>query len=199
MKEKFGFIVLLLISITCFSQNAYKETYYYFQNEEITKAKFESFDERKTYKRVVENDSSTTKHIYFHKNVGKLDSIQFNQIQMLLTKIIGPEFKQNKKTILHIYRKGNNHIYADSKYKSYWNWIKNNSNEYQAFLIGSKDSDIKVDKKRHIFVDQYDLLETLFFKNSEFNINHLLIKPTSEIYIYSGIDDILNVLDWSVD
>ena len=36
-------------------------------------------------------------------------------------------------------------------------------------------------------------------KSSAFEINHLLIKPDGEIYIYYGLTNILDVLDWSVD
>lgn len=191
--------LIFLISITCFSQNFNKKTYYYFQNNEITKTDFDSLDNRRIYTRIIENDTSIIKNIYLHKNIGKLDSIHLRQITMLLTKIIGSEFNQEKKTILHFYSKNDKNIYRDSKYKKYWKWIKNNSSRYQSFLIGTKDSQIKPNKKKHIYLDQYGLIEKLFFKSSDFEINHLLIKPNGEIYIYFGLNDILHVLDWSVD
>ncbi|MFD2823940.1 hypothetical protein ACFS5M_09680 [Lacinutrix iliipiscaria] len=192
-------IIIFLISINCFCQNSNKKTYYYYQNNEIDKTVFESIDNRKYYTRKIENDSSIIKNIYNHKNIGILDSIKLKQITMFLTKIIGPEFNQEKKTMIHLYRKNNKNIYKDSKYKRYWKWIKNNSDRYQSFLIGTKDSQIEPNKQKHIHFDNYDLLEKLFFQSSQFKINHLLIKPDGEIYIYFGLDDILNVLDWSVD
>lgn len=191
--------LIFLISISCFSQNFSKKTYYFFQNNEITKAEFESLDDRRIYKRKTENDSSIIENVFLHKNIGKLDSIQHHQISMFLTKIIGSEFNQEKKTMIHLYHKNNKNIYKNSKYKKYWKWIKNNSNSYQSFLIGTKNSQIEPNKKNHIYLDQYNLLEKLFFQSSDFKINHLLIKPNGEIYIYFGLDDILKVLDWSVD
>ena len=101
--------------------------------------------------------------------------------------------------MIHLYRKKDDKIYEDSKFKKYWRWIKNNSQRYQAFLIGSKDSQIEEDNEQHIYLDNYNLLESLFFKSSAFEINHLLIKPDGEIYIYYGLTNILDVLDWSVD
>lgn len=191
--------VLILFSITCFSQNLNKKTYYYFENNEISKTVFESFDNRKFYIKKIKNDTSFIKNVYNHKNIGILDSTHLKQITMFLTKIIGSEFDNTKKTMIHLYRENDKIIYKDSKNKRYWKWIKNNSNNYQSFLIGTKDSKIKSNKKKHIHLDYYNLLEKLFFQNSEFKINHLLIKPDGEIYIYFGLDDILNVLDWSVD
>lgn len=191
--------IIFFISITCFSQDLSKETLYYFQGNQITKTEFESFDNRKIYTRTIENDSSSIEKIYLHKNIGKLDSIQLKQVTMFLTKIIGSEFNQEKKTMIHLYRENDKNIYSDSKYKKYWKWIKNNSKRYQSFLIGTKDSQIEPNKKKHIYLDQYDLIEKLFFQSSDFKINHLLIKPNGEIYIYFGLNDILHVLDWSMD
>jgi|TARA_B110000259_G_C13849821_1_gene336306 hypothetical protein len=191
--------IIFLISITCFSQNFSKKIQYNLKNDKITKAEFESLDNRKIYIRTIENDSSIIKNIYLHKKIGKLDSIQFHQITMFLTKIIGSEFNKEKKTMLHLYRNNDDNIYKDSKYKKYWKWIKNNSNRYQSFLIGTKESQIEPNKKNHIYLDQYNLIEKLFFQSSDFKINHLLIKPNGEIYVYFGLNDILHVLDWSVD
>lgn len=100
--------------------------------------------------------------------------------------------------MIHLYR-NNENIYKDSKYKKYWKWIKRSSKQYQSFLIGTKDSQIEPNKKNHIYLDKKNLIEKLFFKSSDFKINHILIKPNGEVYIYFGLNDILHVLDWSVD
>ena len=189
--------LIILVSITCFSQNFSKKTQYYFKNNEITKAEFESLDIRKIYTRIIENDSIIIKNTYPHKNIGKLDSIQLHQIRMLLKRIIGSEFNQKKNTMIHLYK--NKNVYKDSKYKKYWKWIKKNSNRYQSFLIGTKDSQIAQNKMNHIYLDRKNLIEKLFFKSSDFKINHLMIKPNGAIYVYFGLNDILQALDWSVD
>ena len=191
--------LLFLISIVSFSQNSNKKTVYYFQNNEISEKEYEAFDARKIYTTTNATDSSQIKTIYLHKNNGKLDSIQLQQIRMFLTKIIGSDFNQEKRTMIHLYSKNGKSVHDDSKNKKYWKWIKKNSNRYQSFLIGTKDSQIEPNKKNQIYLDQYNLLEKLFFKSSNFNINHLFIKPNGDLYIYFGIDDISRVLDWSVD
>lgn len=182
-----------------FSQSNKKPVYFYFDNQEISKKEFEKLDERKIFIKEIEKDTAIIRNVYLHKNIGKLDSVQHYQINMFLQKIVGEDFSVQKKTMIHLYNKNDAKLYKDSKFKKYWKWIKNNSDRYQAFLIGTKDSQIEEDKKNHIYLDSHNLLKNIFFKNSDFEINHLLIKPNGEIYIYYGLNDILNVLDWSVD
>jgi len=49
--------------------------------------------------------------------------------------------------MIHLYSTNDVNIYKDSKNKNYWKWIKNNSNGYQSFLIGTKNSNIELNKK----------------------------------------------------
>ena len=197
--KQISILFILFFNLLTFGQKIQKLTYFYFENQQISKQHFEELDSRKIFIKEIENDTSIIKNIHLHKNLAKLDSVQHSQINTFLKKIIGNDFKVNKKTMIHLYRKKDDKIYEDSKFKKYWRWIKNNSQRYQAFLIGSKDSQIEEDKGRHIYLDNYNLLENLFFKSSDFEMNHLLIKPDGEIYIYYGLTNILNVLDWSVD
>jgi len=192
-------LFILLFNLITFGQKKQKLTYFYFENQQISRQQFEELDSRKVFIKETENDTSIIKNIHLHKNLAKLDSVQHSQINTFLKKIIGNDFKVNKKTMIHLYKKKDDKIYEDSKFKKYWRWIKNNSQRYQAFLIGSKDSQIEEDNEQHIYLDNYNLLESLFFKSSAFEINHLLIKPDGEIYIYYGLTNILDVLDWSVD
>ena len=192
-------LFILLFNLITFGQKKQKLTYFYFENQQISRQQFEELDSRKVFIKETENDTSIIKNIHLHKNLAKLDSVQHSQINTFLKKIIGDDFKVNKQTMIHLYRKKDDKIYEDSKFKKYWRWIKNNSQRYQAFLIGSKDSQIEEDNEQHIYLDNYNLLESLFFKSSAFEINHLLIKPDGEIYIYYGLTNILDVLDWSVD
>lgn len=197
--KKFFFIIITLVSVNSYSQFLDKPHRYFFQNTEVSKTEFESYKSSKTYTRKVEDDAAITETLYLHKNIGKLDSLQHQQVTMFLSKIIGSDYKANKKTMIHLYRKEGTQIKKDSKQKKYWKWIKSNSKEYQSFLIGTKNSRINPEPENHIYYDSYDLLEKLFFKNSDFEINHLLIKPNGDLYIYFGLDDILNVLDWSTE
>ncbi|MBU2949747.1 hypothetical protein KO493_03435 [Tamlana agarivorans] len=191
--------LVFLISVACFSQNFSKKKQYYFQDNLITEAQFKSLDKRKIYTKTIENDTLRIEQVYRHKKIGKLDSIQFHQINMLLKKMVGTEFNPEIKTMIHLYSNNDKAIYRDSKNKKYWKWIKTNANRYQSFLIGTKTSRVEPQAKNHIYLDQYNVLERLFFKDSEFKTNHLLIKPDAEIYTYFGLEDISYVLDASID
>lgn len=198
MKQSIS-ILVLFFSFVAFSQSHDKPTYSYFENQQINKAQFAKLDERKTFLKEVVTDTALLVKAYQHKNIGHLDSVQHAQINLFLEKIIGKKFNPNRKNMIHLYSKNDYKIQEDAKFKKYWKWISNNRDRYQSYLMGTKASQIKADKKNHIYVDSYDLLGNLFFNKSEFDINHLLIKPTGEIYIFYGMDNILSVLDHSVD
>ncbi len=182
-----------------YGQQNKKPTYFYFENQKISKKQFKQLDKRKVFIKEIENDTALIKTSFLHRKKAKLDSVSHTQINTFLNKITGSNFNIENKTMIHLYRKNTKELYKDSKHKKYWQWIKHNSHRYQAYLIGTKMSGIQEDKANHIYLDNYDLLENLFFKDSDFEINHLLIKPNREIYVYFGLTDILNVLDWSVD
>ncbi|MFV9550076.1 hypothetical protein [Algibacter sp. PT7-4] len=195
-----AFIIFIFISInSIFGQNSDKEVYYYFEDEKISKSYFETLNKEKIYTKKIENDSIIIQNIYLRKKVKTLDSVKLQQVKMLLTKIIGSDYSPEIKTMIHLYSKNNKKIFEDTKRKHYWRWIKRNSKRYQSFLIATKDFGIITDKKNHIYSDEYNLLENLFFNKSNFKINHLLIKPNGTVYIYFGMNDISSALDWSID
>ena len=190
------YIGLILILFGCRSQKSgEKEEVYVFQDKEISRAKSRSFRPIEYFKMKSENDSLITYNIFPRKSIGKLDSLELEQVRTLLSKIIGSEFDPGKKAMIHLYSNNEANIYVDSNYRRYWNWIETNSQSYQAFLIGTKDSQIVPDSD-HIYIDEYNLLEHLFFKQSPFQTNHFLLKPDGEIYTYFGVQDILTVLDF---
>jgi len=191
-------LAVLLIAMTFTANSQTKKIIYLYNKLPITEAEFKSLDERKSYTKVMENDTAIIKSSYPHKVIGKLDSLQHVQINTYLEKIIGKDFDKNKMTIIHLYDQNNEKIANDANHKSYWNYIKKNSKKYQTFLIGTKDSELQNDPKKSIYLDFEDIFKNIFFKDSEFALNHLFIKPNGDIYIYYGIDDILYVLDLSV-
>ena len=192
-------LFIILFSLMVFSQNNTKPVYIYLDNQEVSKEQYKQLDVRKFYTKEIEKDTAVIRNIYLHKIIGKLDSVQHVQINMFLQKIIGANFSVKKKTLIHLYNKNGDQLHNDAKYKKHWQWIRRNSDNHQAFLIGTKNSQIIKDVENHTYLDSYNLLHKLFFKKSDFEINHLLIKPDGKIYIYYGIDNILTILDWSVD
>ncbi|PWH84276.1 hypothetical protein DIS18_07000 [Algibacter marinivivus] len=192
-------ILIIFITLVSYSQQNKKPIYFYFENKKISKKQFKSLAKKKVIIKTIENDTAIIKSSYLRKKITKIDSVSHTQINTFLKKIIGKDFNIENKTMIHLYRKNNNKINKDSEYKKYWQWIKRNSHKYQAYLVGTKTSGIEEDKANHIYLDNYNLLENLFFKDSDYEINHLLIKPNREVYIYFGLTDILGVLDSSVD
>lgn len=168
-------------------------------NKPISRLKVLSLSKRENFVKETENDTAVIKQILPHRIIGKLDSVQHGQLNMFLEKILRTKFDRNKKTMIHLYRKNDGQIQKDSEYRKYWKWIGSHSDDFQAFLIGTKFSEIKEDPGNNIYADPYDQLENLFFRESDFNLNHLLIKPDGTVYVFYGLDDILGVLDWSVD
>lgn len=146
----------------------------------------------------IDTDSGIVRQVLHHKKNIVLDSIDYQQVKNILFKIIGSGFDEKKYTMLHFYNKNNSKLKKDIDYKRYWKWIRKNSDHYQAFLIGTKDSHIQSNKNENVFLDSYDFFKNAFFSNSISDLNHLFIKPNGEIYIYYGIEDILSALDWSV-
>ncbi|MXV38672.1 hypothetical protein GO491_08305 [Flavobacteriaceae bacterium Ap0902] len=195
-----NYITLLIITIstaTLFGQNLNQDTLYYFQNAPITKIQFDLLNPSKTFTKTIKSDSALIQAAYLHKNMGHLNAPQYKQLSETLSNIMDSEFDATKNTLIHLYR-SDEQIYQDAEYKKYWKWIDRNEDSFQSFLIGTKNASVTPDSKRHIYLDENNLIEKLFFKNSDFTINHLLIKPDGEVYIYFGLNDILEVLDLSV-
>lgn len=196
MKKKL-LVAFMFYSFMTFSQSKEK-IYLINENEKVSKQQFEALDKEKIYFTKIKNDSSIISIANSRQKIIQLNPSQQSQISLYLDKIIGVNYDSTKKTMIHLYRK-NQKIGNDSEYKRYWSWIESNSNKYQAFLLGSKNSKIVENSKKHIFLDNDGLFENSFFSKSDFEINHILIKPSGEVYVFYGMEDILNVLDKSVD
>lgn len=190
-------LAVLLIAMTFTANSQTKKIIYLYNKLPITEAEFKSLDERKSYTKVMENDTAIIKSSYPHKVIGKLDSLQHVQINTYLEKMIGKDFDKNKMTMIHLYSQNDERIKKDSRLDRQWKYVRKHSKELQAFLIGTKDSQIEKKPKHHIYLDTNNVFKNFFFKDSNFSINHVFINPNGDIYIYYGLDDIVNVLDWS--
>lgn len=197
MKSLYLIASLLIFGIS-YSQK--KDTIYIdFDGKKVNRLQFEGLDQS-NMRIVIHDFTFPIKKIAFSKkNIGNLDSIQASQLNMYLQKIIGPNFDKSKRTFIHLYKNNDKQIKHDSQNQKYWAYIKNSQDKYQSFLFGEKNSDIETDSKNHIYVDDYGLIEKLFFKKTEYNINHLVIKPSGEIYVFYGTANILYILDASID
>lgn len=197
MKFISTFLLFLVFSNT-YSQKL--DTIYISQDsKKISKSEFYALDDSKI--RVVINNvvAPPLKTAYSPRNVGMLDSIQASQIGIYLQKIIGSDYNKTKTTLIHLYQKNDEQIKDASESKEYWSHYKNKKDKYQAFLLGGKNSGVVKNQKKHIHVDEHNLIGNLFFKTSNYNINHLIIKPSGEIYTFYGTSDLLYILDYSTD
>lgn len=190
--------ICLFSSLILFCQNKKTIQYIDYNGKEVTEEQFNSYDKTKVFERIIENDSILIKKIFLVKVIASLDSIQLQKLNNFLTETLENRFDKNKNTLIHLYNQNNNKIYKDLKNKKYWKYIKSISGEFQSFMIGTKNSQINEDKNLGIYIDKNDLLYDSFFKDFGFQINHLLIKPNGDIYIYYGVEDIIYVLDHSI-
>jgi hypothetical protein len=190
-------IVFLTLLVSSLSVGQIKKEVIYITSDSkiLTENQFRSLDRNKLRISRFENDTIIINEIMFRKIVCRLDSNEHEQINLFLTSTIGSEFDRNKNTIIHVYRDNNDDILKDLKNKIYWKWLKKKSKEYQSFLIGTKMFAVKTFKKRRTYIDKYDFLENLFFRNSISEINHLYIKPNGEVHIYFGEKNLMYVVD----
>lgn len=190
-------IASLLVFGMCYSQKN-DTTYIDLDGKKVNRIQFDALEQSNI--RVVIHDFpfKLTKIAFSKRNVGQLDSIQTSQISMYLQKIIGPEYDKSKKTLLHLYKQNSEQISEASKEKKYWSHYKDRK-EFQAFLLVSKSSGMVKNEKKHVYSDEYGLIENLFFKKSKYDINHLVIKPSGEIYIFYGTSNLSYILDYSLD
>ena len=198
MKKTLILVSILLFTQFLLCQNKKEIIFMNVNDEVITRKEFKSFDKKRSYITEIENDTALIKKVSSRKQLGLLDSVKHRQVKIILSKIIGSEFNGNKNIMIHLYDSNTAKIKDDIENERYWSWIKKNSHKFQSYLIGTKNSKINVDSENHLFLDQYDILKNLFFRNSKFLINHLFIKPNGEVFIYNGEEDILFILDWSV-
>ncbi|SDR66310.1 hypothetical protein [Christiangramia echinicola] len=196
--KKFYLLIILIITIKSNSQSVQKHTYLDNYNNKLTSEKFNELRTKNvTIQKTHKKDISIQKILYKQKVV-ELDSIQLNQIQQLLEKMTNNSFSETKNTMIHIFE-SNNEIYSESiENKRYWRWIKTNRKRIQAFLIGSRDSNIVTNSKKNTYVDGLDILKKIFFTDSRFKINHIYLEPNGTVKVFYGYDDILKILDYSV-
>ncbi|TQD39787.1 hypothetical protein [Haloflavibacter putidus] len=198
MNRFYLMFVFLFIVAKSFAQEK-KEIFYLVSEKQIlTEQTYKTLDQRKIFTKTVENDSTIVTEIFPRKNTAQLDSTQHQQIKMFLSKIIGKDYNPEKNTMLHLYSDNTEKVKNDLKHKKYWRYIRKNKRKIQAFLIGTKNSGIQANPKKHLYHDPYNLLHNLFFKDSEFKMNHLCIKPNGEVLIFYGLESNLHALDWSV-
>ncbi len=198
MKTYFIHIFSLLFFIAGFGQEKKKIRYMVPDQQVLSEKVYKSLDQRKIFTKTVENDSTIVTEIYPRKNTAQLDSTQHQQLKMFLSKIIGEDYDPEKNTMLHLYSEKTEKINKDIEDKRYWRYIKKNKRKFQSFLISTKNSGIQANPKKHLYHDPYNLLQNLFFKDSEFKMNHLCIKPNGEVHIFYGLESNLHALDWSV-
>lgn len=196
--KKFYLLIILIITIKSNSQSVQKHIYLDNYNNKLTSEKFNELRTKNvTIQKTHKKDISIQKILYKQKVV-ELDSIQLNQIQQLLEKMTNNSFSETKNTMIHIFE-SNNEIYSQSiENKRYWRWIKTNRKRTQAFLIGSRDSNIVTNSKKNTYVDELDILKKIFFTDSRFKINHIYLEPNGTVKVFYGYDDILKILDYSV-
>lgn len=126
---------------------------------------------------------------------GKLTQAENEQVRLIIEKIVGKNIDSNKVISIHLYKKYDKKLKHDIKYKRYWKWIKKNPNKIEGYLIVNKDSGIKQNPEKHVFIDSYNFFYNTFFSNSKLDYNHIVFKPDGNYKLYHGNYDNLGVID----
>jgi len=192
-------LIIFILTIQQANSQSKKNTIYIDQNNKVIPyEEFKSFNKKHIYVKDFVNDTIKAKQVFFRKNLGSLNTKQHQEVIEILTNLIGSYYDPNKNTMIHYYAKDGEAVLKGLYNKKHWSWIQKNSKKYQSFMIGSKNSGIPKNNKVHIFIDSQDFFNKLFFSKSDFEVNHIFIKPNGEIIVFYGDDDILMILDWSV-
>ncbi len=190
-------ILLFVSSLQIANGQTYIKTIYHNEyGEEITSEESAEANPYQYYLKVVETETYIIKTLQSRKHEVQFDSIQFVQLKLFLKKITGEDFDERKNTMIHLYRTDD--LKNDDQNKAYWNWVHEHSESLQSFLVGTKNSGITAKPKKHVYLDEYDMLDKLFFKGSDYDLNHLYIQPNGTIFFFYGMDDISAALDSSL-
>ena len=166
-----------------------------FKGNYISEKKINSFLQDGFFSKTFENHATIDHKLYINTYDGKLTPTEYIQVKLMIEKIVTKEIDSNKTIVIHLYNKNDKKLLHDIKYKRYWNSLKKHPNRIESFLIGNNDSDIISNLKNHVYIDSYNFLVKSFFKNSELDFNHLVLKPDGTYKLYLGNYDILVILD----
>lgn len=198
MQLRFKFIsilITLLVSFSLLSQNNVKKTIYLFNNKEITQSEFNKLNLNKFFIKETEFDSIIVKDIRLNKILVNLNDKEKESFFKFIEKNTNKKFNKQKQTLIHFYSLKERIPKNDPNFRSYKNWLQDNSSKYQSYIFLKPNSE---KNRKRIFIDKDNFIENLFFSKSPFDINHIFINSKQEIYVYYGIEDLLFVLDWSV-
>jgi len=185
-----------LFSTFCHSQ---KDTVYTdLEGKKISQKEFYKLDDTNISIKIHDFTTPIVKSAYSVRRVRQLDSTQLFQINMYLEKVIGSKYNKTKINVIHHFRSSGNEIKEACNDKDYWLRLKTVlKQKYSSYIFGEKNSGVIKNSKKHIYIDEYNLIENIFFKKSDYNINHIVLKPSGEVSVFYGTSDLLYVLDSS--
>jgi hypothetical protein len=195
--------MLKYIFIFCFTavltaQTKRDTTLYKYGNIYMQEAMFNKLNPYKVYVIDFVTDSTVTKEAFSRNVEVELDSLQFIQIKTHIAKLTSQKYNPNKTAIFHLFSGDTNEANKIFHNERYWNFQEEHNFPVQSFILSEKDVALKDEPSNFFYLDERQFLEKLFFKNSIFNINHLIIKPDGNMLLIYGIQDIGYPLDIAV-
>lgn len=190
------FLFTCFVSTNVFSQNAKKVVKYVdLKGNYISEKKYISYLQDGFLSKTFENYATIDHKLYMNTYESKLTPTEYVQVKLMIEKIVAKEIDSNRTIVIHLYYKNDKKLLHDVKYKRYWNSLKKHPNRIESFLIGNNDSGIISNLEKHVHIDYYNFLDKTFFKNSELDFNHLVLKPDGSYKLYLGNYDTLAILD----
>ena len=141
------------------------------------------------------NTKITVYHPSNNISHGKLDNTQKTQVLSLLDKISNSKINRKGKIVLHFFKNETSDLKSTIENKKYWKWVRKNTNAITSLVLIDKDLDIKTNPEKNIFKDEYDIVNRIFLKHSDYSTNHIILHQDGSFNIIYGKYDIIRILD----
>ena len=159
----------------------------------ITKEEYKTARDFEFSKEKIKTDTSTIYKLKSKRAYGFLDEKNKILLFSILDKLSTETTNINTKIFIHNFNRNEKRLKTAINNDCYWHYVENKHDNCTSFLLTNKPDTKK--KNSRTFYDEKKLIHQLFFSFSEFEVNHVIIKPTGEFTIYYGTYDICHILD----
>lgn len=192
VKKQIQILLFLLLFLNGYAQKK-KTVYINADSIIITKKEYKAANNNLFSKEKVTTDSLITNRLKSKRAYGFINAEYKKLLFSILDKLSNETTDRNSKIFIHNFSNLKKPLKKAKKNKCYWDYLNANQKKYTSFLITSLPS-LKT-KKNRTFYDEKKIIQQLFFSFSDYEINHVIIKPNGEFTIYYGDYNMCYILD----
>lgn len=192
VKKQIQILLFLLLFLNGYAQKK-KTVYINADSIIITKKEYKAANNNLFSKEKVTTDSLITNRLKSKRAYGFIIAEYKKLLFSILDKLSNETTDRNSKIFIHNFSNLKKPLKKAEKNKCYWDYLNANQKKYTSFLITSLPS-LKT-KKNRTFYDEKKIIQQLFFSFSDYEINHVIIKPNGEFTIYYGDYNMCYILD----